>query len=138
MPMPFPTAPARMKESVEALLAYGFRRVFGSVDTHYEYTVWQKRDIILIRDDITGDVITSVALAHYGNRKKEIAEQVAAVPVSALVEAAVESAPSKFQAAGAAIHKAITPQLCEWCGHVHAPYTHCPGSNFKAIKGSNV
>lgn len=55
-----------MKESEAALKQYGFTHVFGSKDTESEYSVWQKRDVVIVRDDRTGNVISTVALDSYG------------------------------------------------------------------------
>lgn len=55
-----------MKESEAMLRSYGYTHVFGSRDTEGEFSVWTKRDIVLVRDDRTGMVLTTVALESYG------------------------------------------------------------------------
>ena len=58
-----------MKESEAALRSYGFAHVFFARDTMYDYSIWQKKDLVLIRDNRTGKVITTAALDDYGPKK---------------------------------------------------------------------
>lgn len=59
-----------MRETDKALLEYGYKHVFGSVDTHHDYSVWQKGPTVLLRDNRNNEVLSVNTLATYGDKRK--------------------------------------------------------------------
>lgn len=55
-----------MRETDKALTEYGYRHVFGALDTHYDYSVWQKGANVLLRDNRTNEVLSVNTLESYG------------------------------------------------------------------------